>query len=297
MQYQPTKIKRKKKEEFSNNFEFVSTVAEYNHDTWDDLMKYVKRKARTKTDDKIAEIIKNRENQLEGEEDREYHSNSDEDEIALSDDELKHDGLRLKEKKLKKIKKNEVVDDELDENDKNFFEDATDSDQINSFYQMNLSRPLMRAIGVLGYIYPTPIQATCIPIALLGRDICGCAATGTGKTAAYMLPTLERLLYRPLNNKTVTRVLVLVPTRELGAQVYQVTKQLCQFTSVECGLAIGGLDLKAQENILRQNPDVVIATPGRLIDHIKNTPSFTLDAIEVSDLSAHKHIYVQNFDV
>lgn len=96
-----------------------------------------------------------------------------------------------------------------------------------------------------------------------------------------MLPTLERLLYRPANNQTVTRVLVLVPTRELGAQVYQVSKQLCQFTTIEIGLAIGGLDLKAQETILRQNPDIVIATPGRLIDHIKNTPSFTLESIEV----------------
>lgn len=253
-------------------------------------MKYVKRKARTKTDDKIADIIKNREHALETETD--VNGGGDSDDIDLSDDEMKHDGLRLKEKKLtkkgKKANGGVIVDDteagemESDDEDKDFFEDAVESDQINSFYQMNLSRPLMRAIGVLGYIYPTPIQASTIPIALLGRDICGCAATGTGKTAAYMLPTLERLLYRPLNNKTVTRVLVLVPTRELGAQVYQVTKQLSQFTSVETGLAIGGLDLKAQENILRQNPDVVIATPGRLIDHIKNTPSFTLDSIEVS---------------
>lgn len=96
-----------------------------------------------------------------------------------------------------------------------------------------------------------------------------------------MLPTLERLLYKPSSSDSVTRVLVLVPTRELGAQVYQVTKQLCQYTNIDIGLAIGGLDLKAQETVLRQNPDVVIATPGRLIDHIKNTPSFTLDSIEV----------------
>lgn len=279
-------MKRKKMEEFANNFEFASSVVAYNNDTWDDLiMKYARRKAHTKTDDKIKEIVENREKALEAEE----HV-SDNDEIQLSDDELKHDNLRLKEKKLtKRARKQatEVVDEaanatEDEDEDPNFFEHATDGDQVNSFYQMNLSRPLMKAIGHLGYIYPTPIQATTIPIALLGRDVCGCAATGTGKTAAYMLPTLERLLYRPLNNKTVTRVLVLVPTRELGAQVYTVTKQLSQFTSIETGLAIGGLDLKAQENILRQNPDVVIATPGRLIDHIKNTPSFTLEAIEVS---------------
>lgn len=244
-------------------------------------MKYVKRKARTKTDDKIAAKIKDR-----GDEDQEPNDESD-DEIDLSEDELKHDNLRIREKKLKKKKKKGDQDDEDlkvedEEADKEFFEEAENSEQITSFYQMNLSRPLMRAIGVMGFIYPTPIQAATIPIALLGRDICGCAATGTGKTAAYMLPTVERLLYRPATNKSITRVLVLVPTRELGAQVYQVTKQLTQFTSIECGLAIGGLDVKAQENVLRTNPDVVIATPGRLIDHIKNTPSFSLDSIEVS---------------
>lgn len=96
-----------------------------------------------------------------------------------------------------------------------------------------------------------------------------------------MLPTLERLIYRPTTTTPVTRVLVLVPTRELGVQVYQVSKQLCQFTDIEIGLAVGGLDLKTQENILRKNPDIVIATPGRLIDHLRSTPSFSLESIEV----------------
>ena len=165
---------------------------------------------------------------------------------------------------------------------------------------MNLSRPLLKAIEELNFVHPTPIQVTTyilyflvsfyisylyiqsstIPVALLGRDICGCAATGTGKTAAYMLPVLERLLYRPATD-AVTRVLVLVPTRELGVQVYQVTRQLAQFTSIDIALSVGGLDLKVQESMLRKNPDIVIATPGRLIDHIKNTPSFGLESIEV----------------
>lgn len=269
-------MKRKKKEDFDSKFEFVGSTTAYNHDTWDDIMKFVKRKARTKTDDKITAAIKNRKIDEVIKID-DYKSDS---ELDISEDELKHDGLRLKEKKLRKKKKN-AEEEEEDENDKEFFEDAPENGEITSFYQMNLSRPLMRAIGVLGYIYPTPIQASTITLALLGRDICGCAATGTGKTAAYMLPTLERLLYRPVTKESVTRVLVLVPTRELGAQVYQVTKQLTQFTTIETGLAIGGLEIKAQEMVLRTNPDVVIATPGRLIDHIKNTPSFTLDSIEV----------------
>lgn len=280
-EYQPTREKRQKIGAFDGGFEFVSSVKQYHQDSWDDLMKYVKKKNRTRVDDKIAEIIKNREQGDDSDSDAEGGAGKED--IYLSDDELQHDGLRLKEtKKRKKKKVDGEPEDENDEDGKAVMEEALGNEEITSFYQMNLSRPLMRAIGVLGFVHPTPIQTTTIPIALLGRDICGCAATGTGKTAAYMLPTLERLIYRPAN-QSVTRVLVLVPTRELGAQVYQVTKQLSQFTSIEVGLAIGGLDVKAQELVLRQNPDVVIATPGRLIDHIKNTPSFSLGSIEVSD--------------
>lgn len=91
----------------------------------------------------------------------------------------------------------------------------------------------------------------------VGKDICGCAATGTGKTAAYMLPTLERLLYRPVEESAVTRVLVLVPTRELGVQVYQVTKQLAQFTNIEVGLSVGGLDLKVQVSQCQYSDNII----------------------------------------
>lgn len=252
-------------------------------------MKFVKKKNRGKVGDKIAKVIKGRskENAEMLDEPDDPDPNSYNDEVDLSDDELRHDVMRVKERKGRKreigsVDKVEIEDEEDEPED--FFEEAGNNEEISSFYQMNLSRPLMKAIGVLGYIYPTPIQTATIPIALLGRDICGCAATGTGKTAAYMLPTLERLLYKPSAAQAVTRVLVLVPTRELGAQVYQVTKQLTQFTNIEVGIAIGGLDVKAQEAVLRTNPDVVIATPGRLIDHIKNTPSFSLDSIEVSML-------------
>uniref|UniRef100_A0A023FMV5 RNA helicase n=1 Tax=Amblyomma cajennense TaxID=34607 RepID=A0A023FMV5_AMBCJ len=145
---------------------------------------------------------------------------------------------------------------------------------------MNLSRPLLKALTAMNFIYPTPIQASTIPMALLGRDIYACAATGTGKTAAFMLPVLERLLFRPKQD-LVTRVLVVVPTRELAVQVYQVSLQLAQFTNVMITLSAGGLDLKAQEAALRKVPDIIIATPGRLIDHLENTPGFDLRNIEV----------------
>lgn len=282
IEYQPSKQKKLKKGEFDNGFEFVSSVSEYNHDTWDDLMKFVKRRTRGMVGDKITKVISSRKKEDADNLASDGEDVEKDDEIDLSDDELKHDNLRVKERKGKGRKKFIPKDEDLEDEKMEFDESIeANNNNVNSFYQMNLSRPLMKAIGVLGYTHPTPIQASTIPVALLGRDVCGCAATGTGKTAAYMLPTLERLLYKPMSASSVTRVLVLVPTRELGAQVYQVTKQLCQFSNIDIGLAIGGLDVKAQESVLRQNPDVVIATPGRLIDHIKNTPSFTLDSIEV----------------
>lgn len=100
----------------------------------------------------------------------------------------------------------------------NFFDETMVYEPAQSFHEMNLSRPLMKAIATMNFAHPTPIQSATIPVALLGRDICGCAATGTGKTAAFMLPVLERLMYRP-KAAAITRVLVLVPTRELGVQV------------------------------------------------------------------------------
>jgi len=159
---------------------------------------------------------------------------------------------------------------------------------------MNLSRPLLKAIDSLNWGHPTPIQAATIPTAMSGRDICGCAATGTGKTAAFMLPILERLLFRSASD-SVTRVLTVVPTRELGVQVFQVCKQLAQFTSIDVALSVGGLDLRLQESMLRKNPDVVIATPGRLVDHIKNTPSFTLETVEVLILDEADRLLDESF--
>lgn len=99
-----------------------------------------------------------------------------------------------------------------------FFTAAPEQDMNIKFSEMNLSRPLLKGVAALGFAHPTPIQASAIPLALLGKDLCACAVTGSGKTAAYVLPILERLLYKPKCGN-FTRVLILVPTRELGMQV------------------------------------------------------------------------------
>ncbi|KAM0972576.1 hypothetical protein ACFX2I_020220 [Malus domestica] len=177
----------------------------------------------------------------------------------------------------------EVVDDATNAGDgkKPFFSpsDGT-SFHANSFMELHLSRPLLRACEKLGYTKPTPIQAACIPLALSGRDICGSAITGSGKTAAFALPTLERLLFRPKRVPAI-RVLVLTPARELAVQVHSMIQKLAQFTDIRCCLVVGGLSLKAQEADLRTMPDIVVATPGRIIDHLRNSMSVDLDDLAV----------------
>lgn len=150
-----------------------------------------------------------------------------------------------------------------------------------TFQTLNLSRPILRGIGILNYTSPSPVQSAVIPIALQGKDIVAGAVTGSGKTAAYLIPILERLVYRP-KKLAATRVVVLTPTRELAIQVCDVGKKLSQYVSgVRFGMAVGGLNLRAQEQELKTRPDVVIATPGRLIDHIRNSASFNVDDVEI----------------
>lgn len=172
-QFQPSRQKNKEKLEFDNNFEFVSSVEEYNKDAWNDLVKYVKRKAKTKTDDKIKKLRKQNVN-ADDEEDvkpkeevEEAQNNGDVSDISLSEDELKHDNIRTKErKKTKKVAKElNGFGGDADE----FFEDVELPDEHTSFYQMNLSRPLLKAIGEMKFVHPTPIQAATIPLALLGQ--------------------------------------------------------------------------------------------------------------------------------
>ncbi|TIA87671.1 hypothetical protein E3P99_03023 [Wallemia hederae] len=154
----------------------------------------------------------------------------------------------------------------------------------NTFSSLSLSRPILKAISALGFTQPTPIQKSVLPVALAGKDIVGQAVTGSGKTAAFILPVLERLMYRPKTSSKngETRVLVLCPTRELASQCFEVGQSLSKFMGdISFSLVVGGLSLKVQEQELKQRPDVVIATPGRLIDHVRNSPSFNLDSLDI----------------
>jgi len=157
---------------------------------------------------------------------------------------------------------------------------ATSTTPAQSFQQFSLSRPILRALAALSFTTPTPIQTRTIPIALQGLDVVGSAVTGSGKTAAFLLPILERLLYRPRKIPT-TRVAILMPTRELAVQCHNVATALARYTDITFAQIVGGFSLREQEMVLKKRPDVVIATPGRFIDHMRNSASFVVENIEI----------------
>ena len=153
-----------------------------------------------------------------------------------------------------------------------------------SFAQLNLSAEILRAIVDQGYTEPTPIQVQAIPPILAGKDIMGGAQTGTGKTAGFTLPMLHRL--QPAANSSASparhpiRALILVPTRELAVQVYESVKAYGKYLPLGCTAIYGGVDIDPQIKALRAGVEILVATPGRLIDHIQQK-TLTLSKLEI----------------
>ena len=139
-----------------------------------------------------------------------------------------------------------------------------------TFAELDLIEPLQRAVEAQGYETPTPIQIQAIPPLLEGRDVLGCAQTGTGKTAAFTLPVLQHITARPgpLKGRRVIRALVLTPTRELAAQIGDNVKAYGQFLHIDHTVIFGGVKQGSQVRLLQRGIDVLIATPGRLLDLI-----------------------------
>jgi ATP-dependent RNA helicase RhlE len=136
-----------------------------------------------------------------------------------------------------------------------------------AFATLKLHPTLMKGVDSLGFAHPTPIQTEAIPHALAGRDLLACAATGSGKTAAFLLPVLHHIIARP---RGTTRALVLAPTRELALQIVDEANALARFTGLTAAAVYGGVKLGPQEKAFRQGVDVIVATPGRLLDHFQH---------------------------
>ena len=240
-------------------------------------------------------------------------SESDDEPPGLAEDshgDLEEDVLKTRSGKVQKGKEEEALDDsageseeeEEEEEDESSGSDDDDDEESEKkkeaakvaaffdtetalygtadvFNQLNLSRPLLRGVASMGFVKPTPIQAAVIPVALAGRDICASAVTGSGKTAAFVLPILERLLHMKYTGRT--KALIMTPTRELAAQCLGMLSTFAQFTKIRAVLVVGGSkNVRAQAAELRTRPEIVVATPGRLLDHVTNSTGFTLQDVE-----------------
>lgn len=145
-----------------------------------------------------------------------------------------------------------------------------------SFRDLGIIEELCNSCEALGFKSPTPIQAESIPLALQGRDLIGLAETGSGKTAAFALPILQDLMER----QQKLFGLILAPTRELAYQISQQFEALGSLIGVKCAVLVGGMDMTPQQIALGKNPHIVVATPGRLLDHLENTKGFSLKQLK-----------------
>ncbi|MDD0823322.1 ATP-dependent RNA helicase SrmB [Mannheimia sp. AT1] len=152
--------------------------------------------------------------------------------------------------------------------------------QLLSFEELDLSPQLLKALAKKGYSRPTAIQQATIPAALEGRDLLGSAPTGTGKTAAFLLPAIQHLLDYPRRKPGAPRILVLTPTRELAMQVAEQAQELATFTKLSIATITGGVAYQNHGEVFNSNQDIVVATPGRLMQYIKEE-NFDCRAVEV----------------
>lgn len=153
---------------------------------------------------------------------------------------------------------------------------AAHDENGTTFKDLGIIDSLCEACSSLGYRAATPIQREAIPLALQGRDLIGLAETGSGKTAAFALPILQALMEKPQSFFS----LVLAPTRELAIQISQAFEALGSLISVRCAVIVGGMDMVPQAIALGKKPHIVVATPGRLLDHLENTKGFSLRSLK-----------------
>ena len=156
--------------------------------------------------------------------------------------------------------------------------DMRKKQKTGTFESMGLSIPVLKAIKRKGFRLPTPIQRRAMPLILQGVDLIGMARTGSGKTAAFVIPMIEKL--KEHSPKAGSRAVLLAPTRELALQTYKAVREMTKFTNLRTAVLVGGDAMEAQFSELAQNPDIIVCTPGRLLHHLAEVEGLTLRSVE-----------------
>uniref|UniRef100_A0A8C4NES3 RNA helicase n=1 Tax=Eptatretus burgeri TaxID=7764 RepID=A0A8C4NES3_EPTBU len=175
---------------------------------------------------------------------------------------------------------------------KDLNDEKEDSESV-SFKDLGVTDVLCEACDQLGWSTPTKIQTEAIPVALQGRDIIGLAETGSGKTGAFALPILQAILEVPQR----LFALVLTPTRELAFQISEQFEAIGSSIGIRTVVIVGGIDMMSQSLMLAKKPHIIIATPGRLVDHLENTKGFNLRAIKYMVMDEADRILNMDFEV
>lgn len=205
-------------------------------------------------------------------------------EESLNIDEIEPPTIKPLKKSEKKEKidsqKNEETNQKLSKKEEKLISKSQNPESSSTTFQkLNLIKPLLKACDDLGYVKPTTVQQLAIPPILLGRDVLASSMTGSGKTAAFLLPILQRYYKSSLAN--YSKVLIVIPTRELAMQCHEMLQELNTYTRISSCLIIGAVPIQKQEAELRRFPDIIIATPGRLIDLLKNSQNIDLNDLEI----------------
>lgn len=151
---------------------------------------------------------------------------------------------------------------------------ANPSLSTDEFAQLPINEKTQQAIREMGFVKMTQVQAMCIPVLLEGKDVLGAAKTGSGKTLAFLIPAIEMLLKLNFKARNGTGVVVITPTRELALQIYGVVRELCKSHSLTHGIIMGGTNRRAEKERLVKGVNLLVCTPGRLLDHLQHTPGF-----------------------
>lgn len=164
-----------------------------------------------------------------------------------------------------------------------------------TFKELKITEPILKAIEEKGYTLPTPIQEKAIPAALAGKDILGCAQTGTGKTASFAIPIIQHLqVNKESDKRKVIKALILTPTRELALQISECINDYAKYTQIRHGVIFGGVNQRPQVDMLHRGIDILVATPGRLLD-LMNQGHISLNSIQHFVLDEADHMLDMGF--
>ncbi|KAK4595124.1 hypothetical protein RGQ29_018759 [Quercus rubra] len=267
------------------------------------------------TNKKKKKRKRNRPNKNSAEEEEEpQNPKNEEEQVEKVEEEEEENKMKKKKKKNKKEKKMKIEEEKKEEEEEEEEEERENGEEsteekkkkvkksgggimsAESFESLGLSEPTSNAIKDIGFQYMTQIQARAIPPLLLGKDILGAARTGSGKTLAFLIPAVELLHHSHFSSRNGTGVIVICPTRELAIQTHAVAKDLLKYHSQTLGLVIGGSARRSEAERIVKGVNLLVATPGRLLDHLQNTKGFMFKTLKCLIIDEADRILESNFE-